>query len=168
MKVIFLDFDGVLNNTGSFILGRYRREKLHSDEDIFANPDPVNVALIDRLLDGNENIKLVISSAWRKMPLVGQSVANLQDTLRELFGLRNWQRVIAMTENQGIRGVEIANWMQDFGQQVDRYCIIDDNDDFLEYQKPFFVQTNFDRGFGWPEYLEAKRILRINKQEPVI
>lgn len=172
-KAIFLDFDGVLNNTGSFILGR---QKAANDPnwDVFANPDEISVHLIDRLLDGQEDVGIVVSSSWRKHPEYGQTVEKLQRTLREQFGLRNWRRVFSFTPSakdgmsSGLRGLEVNSWLDEHGSGLERYVIIDDDADFLPDQNRNLVRTTTDRGFGFPDYLEVKRILRINKKDPVL
>jgi hypothetical protein len=43
--------------------------------------------------------------------------------------------------------------------------IIDDNDNMLESQKPFFVQTVATEGLSWSNFLQAMSILHAAAQQ---
>src|SRR6202158_2602282 len=70
MKVIFLDFDGVLNSAASFVLeARFRKENK-----VFDDLCPVNETLCHictsnfrHILDEVPDVKIVISSSWRNL-----------------------------------------------------------------------------------------------------
>src|SRR5574337_1246935 len=71
MKVIFLDFDGVLNSAASFLMeDRKRRGKGRRHRESF---EPVNQTLchvctsnFKYVLDKVPDVKIVISSTWRE------------------------------------------------------------------------------------------------------
>jgi len=65
---------------------------------------------------------------------------------------------------EGIRGNEVKEWL-DRHPEVDKYVILDDDSDFLEDQKPFFVQTNSDDGFSANNYMAAEKILKEKDEE---
>lgn len=70
-----------------------------------------------------------------------------------------------------IRGEEIQYWLDN--NQVERYVIIDDDTDFLEEQKAFFVQTSdnidhtdyLDIGYGLTKECAEKAIYILNEND---
>src|SRR5258708_30810363 len=62
MKVIFLDFDGVLNSEASF---RYEaRQKRKNIQDTLS---AIACSNLQYILEQDADVKLVISSTWRKL-----------------------------------------------------------------------------------------------------
>ncbi len=131
MKVILLDIDGVMNKTNTPSLGMV---------------GCLDRELVDRFnkLARDTNAKVVLTSVWRKHP---GWVAVL------LAGGFDMDRFIGNTPGDSkttkTRGEEIAEWFElakNSGVTIERYAIIDDNDDMLEEQKPSFFQTNADHG----------------------
>lgn len=161
MKVIFLDIDGVLN---VYCEGR----------------DQYGCTFHQHLVDNLKRIidetgaKIVISSTWRIDGL---------DVMKEMWLYRNLPgEVIDITPNEvdivnlGIcefydlvdRGYEIQQWIDD--NKPEKYCIIDDDNDMLPSQKPFFVRTSgnsnhhdcVDIGYGLTEIC-AENVINILK-----
>jgi len=143
MRVVFLDFDGVLNNSSSMFTNTYMPGAL-AERLINANPDPVSVKLLDYLLI-HTDARIVVSSSWRNGC---RSHLELQEILRDAFKLTHWDRVIGMTQysTRVIRGVEIDNWVQAH-PEITHYVIIDDDSDMMDHQQEHFVHTNHDHGF---------------------
>lgn len=136
MKVIFLDIDGVLNNS-------YTKEKLWNGF------DGIHPRLRDMFLDWikGKDIQIVLSSTWR----------HGRDYMRHL----NEQGITWITttggHNAAGRGWEIQEVL-DYGY-IDKYAILDDlsPSEFLKKQRPYVVQTSFIRG------LEPKKLKKLEK-----
>jgi hypothetical protein len=146
-KVIFLDIDGVLN-------------VITKDFDeygaIFQEPFVSNLkTLIDQT-----SAQIVISSTWRYSGL---------KAMKEMWQKRGLAgEVIDITPHgDGVRGDEIDTWLKK--HDVTRYVIIDDDDDMLDHQMPFFVKTseNFThmgniRGYGLTTQCTIKAVSILN------
>jgi len=106
MKVIFLDIDGVLNNTASLV------EAVHLL--------PEKAILLQRLITATD-AKIVISSTWR----VGRTPAQIQEYLY-FIGCWNATVVDFTPALPGVRGHEIQTWLDSGVTNVESYVIIDD------------------------------------------
>lgn len=147
MKVIFLDIDGVLvterhlkrcdeNNQPSMI-GRNH---------VF---DPVCVTLLNRLI-AETDAKIVVSSVWRYGRTVSQlqNIFNERGVVCEVVGVTlDLEKKFGQLYRSVPRGVEIAAYLERH-KDVDKWCILDDDEDFLEEQLPYFVNTDFIEGFA--------------------
>ena len=162
MKIIFLDIDGVLN-------------VMNPERDVYGSLfHPQFVENLKRLVE-ETGAKIVISSTWRFSGLEWLSAMWLD---REMPGQllditpftaspelieRHYDPMMGGSE----RGYEIQQWLED--HVVDRYVIIDDDNDMLLTQNPSFVQTrdNWDHtdhveGFGLTKECTDKAIKRLN------
>ena len=130
MKVIFLDIDGVLNSAETMKMG------IHLDNK--------RVVLFNGILKETD-AKVVISSSWR----IGKTVKEIKTYLR-LAGLRMSRNIIGFTPtlHTGVRGDDIDSWLRD-NKEVTQYVIVDDGSDFLEHQKDYLVQTEWEVGLNW-------------------
>lgn len=138
VKAIFLDIDGVLNNRASFA-----RDKCT------LSIDPACVDQLERITKACPDAKVVLSSTWRLFQdHTDFAIAKLAER-----GIR----IVASTPDlrgEHIRGQEIAQFKQfahhvniaEFPLPISRFVILDDDSDMLDWQKPFFVQTNFVDG----------------------
>jgi len=148
MKVIFLDIDGVLN------VCTKQRDEFGS---IFHKEFVDNL----RHIVEETNAKIVITSTWRFSGL---------NTMKEMWLKRNLPgEVIDITpfkskkEKKTLgwsnlpfrerceRGEEIKDWLE--LNEVDSYCIIDDDCDFLTEQMCRFIQTSDN--WGHPNNIEG-------------
>lgn len=141
MKVIFLDIDGVLNNYDSLQNG----VQLHSD-------------LVRRVshVCQHTSAEIVISSTWRHLHPLGV-LANMLWVTGLVYG-----RVIGKTPScrNGFRGNEIEKYLcYNRHFQIDQYAILDDNSDFHNYQKPYFVQTHIEQGITDDDVVKLMDIL---------
>ena len=121
MKILFLDVDGVLNcKTTNFktSLWPFDRHKAF---------------LVGRILDKTD-AKLVLSSSWRHHP---DGVATVE---KHVFKVYDKTPVLSGTYN---RGYEIKAWLDDH-PGVEKYAILDDDDDMIEGQVLF--QTTWEEG----------------------
>lgn len=164
MKIIFLDIDGVLNSTQTCEDWHLRTGKGgyggFFDEDDMATDE--NVKWGQKLVDNLRTIvektgaRIVVSSTWRKHFTVPK--------FKEMFSVYGWEGapVYDRTPLMRIRGQEIKWWVQK--HKPEAYVIIDDFDDFLREQIPFFVETNPDIGLTSEDAEKAINILNITKE----
>ncbi len=149
MKVVFLDFDGVLNS-----LGFFQRE--HGPLDRL---DPAAVQRLD-LLVRRAGAKVVVSSSWR----VGRTL----DALRQLLAQAGYDgEVVGCTPDLGsrvyvadgsaLRSLEIRAWLDAQTEPVEAYVVLDDG--ALDELAPCFVRTTFATGLCDEHVEEALAIL---------
>jgi hypothetical protein len=134
LKVVFLDFDGVLNSKAFF------KSPRHEDSEAGAL-DPEAIARLNRLLAATGAV-VVISSSWRH----GYPLAALASMLesRGFVGVvrdktRDW---ISPACTQ--RGDEIADWLCDH-PECTTYVVLDDGAD-MDAVRERFIQTDVDDG----------------------
>jgi Swiss Army Knife RNA repair-like protein len=149
MKIIFLDFDGVLN---SF-------DTLRRADSYYAHPnwhdthiDPIMVSRLNDLLE-RSGAHVVISSSWR-------NIYDLEE-LKSILSRRGLEekfldRFVDVTPTLDThRGEEIQAWFEghpasgfslvERGEVVENFVIIDDDNDML-HLKSYLVQTSLDTG----------------------
>lgn len=144
---VFLDIDGVMNNLGTFICGRFGRGWCAT-----------SIRLLELLCEHSEAI-IIVSSAWRH----GQSIEQLQATFSELASPVIGKLIVGKTARSisGIRGHEIDEWITS-NKWKKPYLIIDDDSDMLPGQP--FIKTSFDYGFQGPEFRRAMKLLGIENR----
>lgn len=135
MKIVFLDFDGVLNSN------RWVRENIHliPANHLFMhnNLDHAAVARVEKIVQAS-GAKVVISSTWRLL----NPIAKLRDILKN-HGFTG--EVVDITPRLGTaRGNEIADWLNKHGP-VESFVILDDDSDMV-HLKHRLVQTSWDFG----------------------
>lgn len=164
MKVLFLDFDGVLNSEQSKIFWQSREDQATWESKmktfqgsmldyIAMEFCPIAISNLEHLLRRNEDLKIVVSSSWRSNRTV--------EGLRDIFKMSSIisERIIDKTDSfSNIRGEEIQRWLDEH-PEVDSYVIVDDDERMLESQKENFVNTSTLHGFQYGDYLWAERIL---------
>lgn len=154
MKIIFLDFDGVITTAESRWM-----------------IDPHKCKMIKTICDATD-AKIVISSSWRRN--------NLEQTIEEItneetvYGNQPFtilERVVGVTnrmysckygvadERYGVcRGVEINRYIVEH-PDITNYVILDDDSDMLLTQKDNFIQTNWHYGISDKDVIKAIKIL---------
>lgn len=157
MKVIFLDFDGVLNCIGTVFSADNIEKSVQLSRE--------RVGILNEIVK-QTNAKIVISSSWR----IGSSIETLE-TYLECFGLNCYDEnmdklVIDKTPNllSGFRGREIDNWLSEHSE-VEQYVILDDDCDMLPSQFNNFVNTKFYSGLTYLDAELAIAILNDDKLE---
>lgn len=122
MKVIFLDVDGVLNSSqdGNSI-------RLRTDS---------HLELLEHIVR-ETGAKVVLSSSWRIGP--AKALNNLHKRLEE-YGLE----IMDSTPDLGslCRGDEIRQWLKNNGEYVEKFVILDDEDNMAEFTETNLVQTD--------------------------
>lgn len=162
MKIIFLDFDGVITTKDS-------KWKLC----------PEKMTMLGEIIFATD-AKIVISSSWRR--------TNLEDTISHITNPENpyvgknpfpyADRIVGITHRMfGFihphterhckipRGVEINAWMFEYETDIESYVILDDDDDMLYIQREHFVQTDSLNGLSHENVNKAIDILNNKPYE---
>ena len=167
--VIFLDVDGVLNNTNytTKYYDKYGKDAyfrvVNEDFDLF---DPKSLKYIRKLVDtfGSE-LLIVISSTWRRnLRAYNKVIDKIMD------GTNAYNVLIDRTEVRAdaIRGLEIRDYLENNSDILEdaNFVIIDDDDfDIIDYKdvpdySHNFVKCSHEEGFKKNEYKRALKILR--------
>lgn len=154
MKVIFLDFDGVVNNISYDkymdidILVKKGKDKYFTSTWSINNLEPfLNLLLWCQ----KEDIKIVISSTWR---MLFDNYSYIEEMFCDIFKQYDYQKrknkyndlVIGRTKSFDYRGMEILQWLKDNEHlNIENYIVIDDEVDYdiKEYiNKEHYVQTD--------------------------
>lgn len=152
MKVIFLDIDGVLNHEQHYKWLMETNEPTPMQRTYpYAEFSPVSCKLLKEVID-ETNAKIVVSSSWR---LDGENRLN---SLFKHFGL---PRIYSTTPCLNTaRGIEIDAWLSAH-PEVDKYVILDDDEDMNEHQLPYFIKTNpYEDGLNEEVKHKAVKILK--------
>ena len=146
-RILFLDFDGVLNNHTWML-------KQPITTNLLYRVDPDNVLHLADIVKATD-CSIVISSTWRKF----KSIEEIRKILIEA-GLPSPSPVIGATpvlwrDNDGtrkFRGDEIQLWLDNYNEPVSAIAILDDDNDMV-HLLPRLVNTDFDLGLQ-PEHVK--------------
>lgn len=164
MRVIFLDFDGVLNSE-QWMVSRFEKVDMNtiSSQYPFYEIDPEAVAQLNRVIDAT-CAKVVVSSTWR--------LGRTPEQLAEILSHHSFKgEIIDVTPHFYVkshhytvpRGCEIEWWLKERKFQrinwsteeqlkciekaeVKNYVILDDDSDMLYGQREHFVKTSWKLG----------------------
>ena len=158
-KFIFLDIDGVLNT-------KYWSAQKERDEYGYTF-DVTAVANLAKIIE-KTGADVIISSSWKcmglselrkmweKRQLPGRIVDVTPDYMSDELLLNADLNDIDVLYN---RGIEIKGWMEQHGESVSQYVIVDDMDDILPEQQSHFVQTDPEVGISDFDAMTAIMIL---------
>mgnify|MGYP003509103315 FL=1 len=160
MKVIFLDIDGVLNNTSTE----------ETFEDYYFVEDE-KVELLKQLVT-RTNAKLVLSSTWREGWYARERIENpsksFQSAIRLFEALEKKLseydlELLSYTEDFGTRGEEIDLWLKNWkGEQVESFIILDDMyPEDLKLHTERLVQTSESLGLTQEDVEKAIDMLEV-------
>ncbi len=156
MKVIFLDFDGVLNSA------EYR----NSVDDYYSNFIDERKLELLALLVREYNAEIVLTSQWRLHWNEGEVQEHPDGSrINKLFA-KHGMKIYSKTESFGNnRNLEVADWLA--RHEVENYVIFDDFDFFWsETNRAHFVRTNDAKDGLTDSGIEAARfIFNKNKEE---
>ena len=156
MKVIFLDVDGVINNTQNIkkyrLFFRGKRRLLIDIKPFFCFKK-----LLEEIEKNNIDIKIVISSSWR--------VGSIASDWRKLFlhYFNNAEIVIGRTpylyKDRGIEILELIEIAKEKGHMIDDYIVLDDDiEDIINHISPNKV-IKINRKYGLTER-DVEQILK--------
>jgi hypothetical protein len=143
VKILFLDFDGVLNNT------------LFNSTAEGWELDPRNIAALNLIIE-KSGAKIVVSSSWR----YGRDINELQHILDEA-GCRGY--VIDVTPRLmygAVRGDEIQAWLDCQTEKPTHFVILDDDANMAQLDK-HAVRTLMLRGLGLEHVEPALKLLGV-------
>jgi hypothetical protein len=169
MKVLFLDFDGVLNSHQSATFWHNKRDQAKWENEMYRDwPGtlkeyiaqefcPIAMSNVEELIRRVPGLKVVVSSTWR----LGTTVESLRKILHpsKIIG----DAIIDVTPRlgrlaEGIqRGDEIQKWL-DGHPEVESFVIVDDDDD-MAHLLPRLVQTDSWHGFTFRDMDKAHDML---------
>lgn len=146
-KVLFLDFDGVLNTEYYQRLLCYEGRAWQDKHGAFFDPEAVGQ--LKRIVEAT-HADIVIESSWKYLGL---------EAMREMWAARRLPgEVVDITPSsvsdgwllsasaddmsEHCKGAEIASWLFDHADDDTRYVILDDEYVILDSQLPRFVMTN--------------------------
>jgi hypothetical protein len=149
-KIIFLDFDGVLNTEHYQGLLQFQGKPWQDEHGAYFDPNAIKQ--LERIIDATD-AHIVVESSWKYHGL---------DAMKELWEVRNLPgRIIDITPSTisdeyllsndleniypsmlHCKGIEIASWLSKYETQDFRYVTIDDEYVILDSQLPYFILTN--------------------------
>lgn len=157
MKLIFLDFDGVINSHEYMFFNREKWESRDDSEMI----DSDALILLNKIIEETE-AKVVISSSWRlhfeieelkgflsKKGFIGEVIDKTSDG----FWIDKENHISSQ------RGHEIQKWLYEHSKSnIESFVILDDNSDMVHLM-PYLVQTTWQYGLQEEHVRKAIEIL---------
>lgn len=140
-RILFLDFDGVLNSTSWYERRHAERVKAGALPDLgqpYNERDDLDAENLDALhliLQTIPDLAVVVSSSWRR----GRTLQQLRELLKTHV---HPSRVVGVTPvaEGGIRHLEIRRWLQDNAQHAGAFAALDDDSfDMTPLGEAFFL-----------------------------
>lgn len=166
MKLIFLDIDGVVNSV-RFAIDNY--EKTGHGLFLYENVDSSAVETLVGFLKKHNDVGLVISSSWRRSTY--KDTVDFFNKHEQITPLADYIVGVTPRLYNGVRGDDIewfvdnlstpivANFVKDENLTNDGYCIVDDEDDMLDYQRKVFVHVDGEFGLQEHDIIRMENIL---------
>lgn len=149
MKILFLDFDGVLNTEA------WQRHcivhGLPTEDEFGPVFDLEAIANLKTIVEAVPDIGIVITSSWKweeekmkqlwlKRELPGKLLGIAPDYIPNLD--ENAINEILRGKRPVVRGADIRLWQEQNNATECPYIIFDDIPDFFPNQQPYFIQTD--------------------------
>lgn len=145
-KFIFLDIDGVLNSYRTVAhTGGYPHTFEEKDRAKF---DWTAIGLIRKAVI-KSGAEVILSSSWRYF--------YKPEEAGDFFGIPIYRSTPWSLKGQRWRGSEIAEFLEE--NPCEKYCIIDDETDFLPEQEEFLVRTDEKNGLLYQDFEKILKIL---------
>lgn len=166
MKILFLDFDGVINSAQSATFWHNKRDQSKWENEMYRDwPGslkeyiamefcPIALSNVEEVVRRVPDLKIVVSSTWRH----GETVESLKKILAPARLVSD--AVIDVTPHLGwgvARGKEIQLWL-DRHQEVGNFVIVDDDGD-MEHLSGYLVRTNSKHGFQYDDMVATVKML---------
>jgi len=153
MKIIFLDFDGVMNNR-QWSLDAWDK---HNNPYLF---DPQNVAALNRITD-QTGAKIVISSSWRHGWDLPKLRAHLleQGVKAEVIDITPTGSLMDHFPEDWGRGHEIDLWLKEHTDGKAVFVILDDDNDMVPHLDRH-IHTSMKRGLTMEQAGRAIEMLK--------
>ena len=152
MRVICLDFDGVLNSVGSFIYNNRLKLQGLTDTPTHESFDPIACSNLQYILEELPDVQIVVSSSWRKYKTLA--------ALQEIFKQNNLlpDRMVGTTPElpSRYRGDEIEAYLKDH-PEVTEFVIVDDDSDMKPYMDRL-IKTDSRNGLT---FTDAERVIEL-------
>lgn len=174
--IAFVDWDGVLNNADlmSCLPGNKLKDKFmkHGDRGVLS---PTAVGYLNTLCHENPQIRIVCSSTWRieSKSYIEKSLKKAHSRLEKASGVGKIPYCIkfantppeAWRTEPGFeydlpRGLAIDKWLKDFGEDDQRYFIIDDDKDFFDWHLPHLVHSDPKRGLDLGAFIQLEKLVK--------
>lgn len=160
-KVLFLDFDGVLNSRLFF-----QTRKL---EDAWSEVEDIDRSAVERLnaIIAATGAYVVVSSSWRHGRTTEQLAGLLQargfrgvviDKIRDWHTPHSRRLRLVPMERPEQRGDQIKDWLDEH-PHVERYAILDDDTD-MDAVREHHIKTDFHTGLQLEHVERAIEMLR--------
>lgn len=146
---LFLDIDGVLFHLGGIFYHRSFKEEAPPHQEI----SPESRALLEKLLDNYPDLKIVLSSSWRK--------SHSTEEIKIALGDKVFSRLVGLTPCLNLkRGEEIQAWMKEnvSNWTPDQVIILDDDADMNPLMGCLF-NTNAHCGFTALDFVRIENYL---------
>ncbi len=151
MRILLVDFDGVLNSVGSFIYNNRMRLLGLSDIPTHESFDPIACSNLQYILEELPDVQVVVSSTWRKT----KTLAALQEVFKTNHILP--ERMIGTTPIvDRYRGKEIEAYLNEH-PEVTEFVIIDDDSDMEPYLDRL-VKTDSRNGLT---FSDAEKVIEM-------
>ena len=153
MRIIFLDYDGVVNTLWFQDVNGNPNFNFPSDNKV---NNTQAIAWLNKLCR-ETGAKIVVTSTWR-------SVRNYKECLYNA-GLNKKIEILGKTKNLGIkRGIEIQNWLDTHKKlNIEKFVILDDDMD-MEHLLDYLVVTDACIGINYYVYEKAKKLLEVEDE----
>lgn len=165
MRVLFLDFDGVLNSHQSAHFWHNKRDQSKWENEMYTAWQgfpkeylaqefcPIAMSNVEELVRRVPDLKIVVSSSWR----LGETVESLKKILYPSKLIAD--AIIDVTPRFGgeARGHEIHDWLTKH-VEVTKFVIVDDDEDMVHLSNRL-VRTDNYHGFTFRDMIKAQEML---------
>lgn len=154
MKVIFLDFDGVINIPTAKFENEHLAITCSHGRDERLN-DPIGIGLLNALCLATK-AEIVVSSSWRTAGIQRMRQLLYNSGLDKAVKIQGCTPYYLSYSTQ--RGEEVKAYLRD-RPAIKEYIILDDDSDFNEEQKKRLVLCDHWYGFKLHEFIKASNLL---------
>lgn len=156
-KVVFLDYDGVVNIPMWQMTEKGMRCRYNFPNDNKVNSEQ-SVQWLSELCQ-RYNYDIVVTSTWRLDDNYKDCLINAG--LRDGINILGKTPIVRTDDYHHDRGREVDKWLSAHKEVTD-YLVIDDENLFLPHQQKYLIKTREDVGFMENDFLKAEKI--INNQ----